>query len=342
VSDATAHVTEPQHRPPRRTFVAALRGLTAILLLGAAIAIVGPDRLATHLRSVDPAWFALAVAVGALSNVASAWRWSRLGRHMALHAPFRPLLMSYAQGAAVNVLLPGATIGGDTLRSIQLSRLGNPLMRSSMSVILDRISGLWVLCAMSMLAVVGTAAAAALGNPDARTVVQRAVSQAGTTPLALYAGLLLLALLLPVAGMARGPAPADAASPPWRQRLAAARAAVSAQGPALLRSLPDSLLVQLLSASALWLAARAAGADVGLVAVLAVAAPIFVAAAIPISMAGFGPREMAAGLAFVAIGAPSSVGVAAAMLYGMTTVIQGVAATPLLVIQRERARRSGP
>jgi uncharacterized membrane protein YbhN (UPF0104 family) len=152
----------------------------------------------------------------------------------------------------------------------------------------------------------------------------------------LYGSLLVLALLLPVAAIALGRAPADASRHPWWNRLAAARVAVSAHGPALGRSLPDSVLVQLLSATALWLAARAAGADAALLAVLAIAAPIFVAAAIPISMAGFGPREVTAGLAFAAIGASSSVGVAAAILYGLTSVLQGVAATPLLAMQRER------
>jgi len=333
---------EPPRRSPRRVLVTVLRSLTAILLLGAAIAIVGPARLATHLRAVDPAWLALAIAVGILSNVASAWRWSRLGRHMTLHAPFRPLLMSYAQGAAVNVFLPGATIGGDTLRSIQLSRLGNPLGLSSLSVVLDRVSGLWVLCAMSLLAFATTAVGAALGNPTAAAALDAAVRGAGGAPLALYGTLLVLVLAIPLAGLARRPARPPAGAHPVRARLADAREAVAAQAPALARSLPDSLLVQLLSASALWLAARAAGADVGLLPVLAVAAPIFVAAALPISMAGFGPRELAAGLAFSAIGAPSSVGVAAAMLYGVTTVVQGVAATPLLVYQWQRAAGSPP
>jgi uncharacterized membrane protein YbhN (UPF0104 family) len=313
-----------------------LRAVTAIALLALAVAIVGPARLASHLQSVDPGWFAMAVAVGILSNIASAWRWSRLGRRMGLHAPFRPMLTSYAQGAAVNVLLPGATIGGDTLRSIQLARLGNPLGLSSISVVLDRVSGLWVLCAMSALVLAGTVAAAAVGHPHARTVVEGAVARAGAAPLVLYGSLLVLALLLPVAAIALGRAPADASRHPWWNRLAAARVAVSAHGPALGRSLPDSVLVQLLSATALWLAARAAGADAALLAVLAIAAPIFVAAAIPISMAGFGPREVTAGLAFAAIGASSSVGVAAAILYGLTSVLQGVAATPLLAMQRER------
>lgn len=333
---------EPPRRSPRRILITVLRALTAIILLGAAIAIVGPARLATHLRAVDPVWLALAIAVGTLSNVASAWRWSRLGRHMTLHAPFRPLLMSYAQGAAVNVFLPGATIGGDTLRSIQLSRLGNPLGLSSLSVVLDRLSGLWVLCAMSLLAIAVTGLGAALGHPAATTAVEAAVQGTGAMPLALYGVLLALAIVIPLAGLRRRTAPAAHSSHPVMARIAAIRAAVTAQTPALARSLPDSLLVQLLSALALWLGARAAGADVGLLPVLAVAAPIFIGAAIPISMAGFGPRELVAGLAFVAIGAPSSVGVAAAMLYGVTTIAQGIAAAPLLVFQRRRTTGHGP
>src|SRR6478752_3180618 len=51
----------------------------------------------------------------------------------------------------MNVLLPGATVSGDVLRAYQLGRLGhNTLLRAGASVLLDRLSGLWILCARSL------------------------------------------------------------------------------------------------------------------------------------------------------------------------------------------------
>jgi hypothetical protein len=86
----------------------------------------------------------------------------------------------------------------------------------------------------------------------------------------------------------------------------------------------------------LFLCAHAAGSEVGFLAVLAIAAPIFVAAALPVSIGGFGPREFAAALAFPLIGGTAQAGVAAAVLYGITAVVQGVLAAPLLAL------RAGP
>lgn len=321
-------------RSSPRVLVILLRAVGAVVLLGGAIAIVGPSRLAQHLRSVSPGWFVLALACGILSNVASAWRWSRLGGHLGLRAPLGPLLLAYAQGTAVNLFLPGATLGGDALRSIQLSRLGNPLGRSSLSVVLDRVSGLWMLCALSLLALLGVAAGALLGVEAAVAALDAATGGIGAAPLAAYGAFLLLAVLAPVAALSRPASEPVAGRSSWAERMVGAHRAVVSQVPALVRSLPDSLLVQLLSALALWLAVRATGADTAILSVLAVAAPIFLAAALPISVAGFGPRELVAGAVFVGIGATSSVGVAAALLYGFTAVFQGVLSTPLLVFHR--------
>ena len=105
---------------------------------------------------------------------------------------------------------------------------------------------------------------------------------------------------------------------------------------ALLRSLAPSVGVQLLSAGTLWLCARAAGAEVGYLPVLAVAAPIFVAAALPVSLGGFGPREFAAALVFPMIGAAAYEGAATAALYGVAAMAQGVLAAPLLALEHAR------
>jgi hypothetical protein len=145
----------------------------------------------------------------------------------------------------------------------------------------------------------------------------------------LLAALLLGALSLP---FVIAPGPASSRGARWRQRWHALRALLHARRRAMGRSLLPSMVVQVLSAATLWLCARAAGAEISAAAVMAVAAPLFLAAAIPVSVGGFGPREAVAALAFPWIGAAPEVGVAAALLYGLAAAVQGALGAPLLAL----------
>src|SRR5260221_1025281 len=78
-----------------------------------------------------------------------------------MNAPLGALTRMYFRGMTMNVLLPGATVSGDLLRGYQLvQQQGNPLLRSGLSVLLDRLSGLWILCAASLVALLGALALA--------------------------------------------------------------------------------------------------------------------------------------------------------------------------------------
>ncbi|MEO8038695.1 MAG: lysylphosphatidylglycerol synthase domain-containing protein, partial [Betaproteobacteria bacterium] len=100
----------------------------------------------------------------------------------------------------------------------------------------------------------------------------------------------------------------------------------------LVQSLALSMVVQVLSATALWACAGALGVDIPYVIMLAAAAPIFVMAALPLGIAGFGTRELAAvailALAVVAAGLAAGTG----LLYGICGVIQGMLAAPLFLL----------
>lgn len=102
------------------------------------------------------------------------------------------------------------------------------------------------------------------------------------------------------------------------------RCALSQLRPALPRLLMMSVAVQLLSAVALWLYARAVSADLALPVALAAAAPIFVMAALPIGYAGFGTRELAAVVVLAVAGVPADAAAATGLLYGIGGLLQGV------------------
>jgi uncharacterized membrane protein YbhN (UPF0104 family) len=255
-------------------------------------------------------WFAAAVAASVVSNLFSAARWAAIARGLGLAVPFGAAVAMYFRGMTMNVLLPGATVSGDLLRGYQLSRVGNnPLLRAGASVLLDRLSGLWILCACS---------AAALG-------VALAV---GRVPPAKDTGIYMLALALALAA-------------PWlplpSERVEQARRQALASRGALVRSAWLSVLVQVFSAAALWLCGYAAGGELSYPVMLAAAAPIFIMGAVPLGWGGFGAREAAAVVVLGTIGVPPEQATTTALLYGVSAVLQGIAAAPLFLVRSESA-----
>jgi uncharacterized protein (TIRG00374 family) len=283
---------------------------------------VDPLALLTKVCRADPWLVTLAVVVSMVANFVSATRWCVIARGLGLVAPNARLVRMYARGITTNMLLPGATLSGDLLRSVELSRLGNPLGASALSVVLDRFSGLWVLCVLSLLAGVGIAV--------------RGVAGAGSVLIAPHQ---LCAYLLVLAGITAAPfiplrfripgsstiAWISALASRWhrlRQSLRQAR-------PALLASIWQSLGVQCLSACVLWICAMAIGVSLPYLVILAAAAPIFILAAVPIGVAGFGTRELAAVVVLGWAGVPGDMAAAAALLFGLAAVLQGILAAPL-------------
>jgi uncharacterized membrane protein YbhN (UPF0104 family) len=229
-----------------------------------------------------------------------------------------------------NTLLPGATVSGDVLRAWELSRVArNPLLESTVSVAFDRLSGLWTLCVLSMLAALVAVVAG----------LSLATSAHGRDVLLLY-GALLVGL---------GVAPFV----PWPlERLAALRAPAARRladlwrrwrDPAtglrrrLARTLGTSFVVQLLSAVALALCGRAIGVDAPWLLLFAAAAPIFVMGALPLGVAGFGTRELAAVAVLGAVGVPGDLAAGTGLLYGIVAVLQGIASAPLFLLRRAPA-----
>jgi uncharacterized membrane protein YbhN (UPF0104 family) len=331
---------------PPKALRALLRLLAALALMAVAVWIVGPERLMRQWTHIDRTWFLAAVAAAALAQAVSVLRWGTIARIFGLRVRLRALALAYAQGMTLNILLPGATLSGDALRSIRLQGLGNPLGVSALTVLLDRLSGLWVLCALSLIT--GLALTLALGAGALGGAVLVQAGPAGTAswvdPALLVwvylAGLAALCAIpwLPLRGR---PPPAAGGAGGWLarawRRLGELHDLAIAQRRPLGRSLWSSVLVQVLCALTLWLCVLAAGGHAGYWQVQAVAAPVFVAGALPLSYGGFGARELAALAAFPLVGVPGDVGLAASVLYGVVAVVLGLAAAPSFAVVGLRA-----
>jgi hypothetical protein len=317
-----------ERRGRRRTLV---RVVLAIAMLLIVLWYARPAAVLDTLRGVHGPTFLLALAVAVASNVASALRWAAIARAMGLHAPTHALVAAYAQGMAANTVLPGAILGGDVLRGYALHRLGNPLHESALSVFVDRASGLWVLGALSLVAVLGIAAMQSAGYSINSPV--RSQDLAGA------ALLVALACVLPLLALGRGatkrvPALGNA----WARRIRRVASALAQLRPALPGLLLLSVVVQVLSAAALWLYARSIGAQVSLPVALAAAAPIFVMAALPVGYAGFGTRELAAVAVLAVANVAAEAAAATGLLYGMGGVLQGVIGVAFFLVSTRRTK----
>lgn len=313
------------------------RFAAALALLALAVWLVGFERLRQQLLGVDPAWLGAALAADLASLWVSVHRWESIARIFGLHVNRRALAVACAQGLTLSVLLPGATLGGDALRSMRLQSLGNPLGVSALTVALDRLSGLWVLCVLSLVSAAGLAlvllsrGAAPPASASAALPAVAALAAKGPV-LWLYLAGLVIFCAIPWLPLRLHPPKAEEHRPGLARRawirLCHLHDLAVAERAALGRSLWISLLVQVLAAVTLWLCARAAGGDVAYWQVQAVAAPVFIAGALPLSYGGFGAREVMALFAFPLAGMSAELGLAASALYGIVAVILGLAAAP--------------
>lgn len=291
----------------KRAHKALLRGLLGLALLAAVLALADPARVLAQLRQAHPGWLLAGLAAAVASNVVSALRWRALARWLGADLHVGDACRWYFQAIGLNALLPGAVVGGDVYRAVVLRRAGQDTLASSWSVVLDRVSGLWMLCAIGGL---GAAACADVLAPWLRL-------PAGVFIALMLAGTALW-LLLPWAL----PALLRRWCPGWLAplRTAALRPDFGAQ---LGWQVLASVAVQILSAAALAGGGLALGVQLSPAAWAFAIAPVFLMAALPVSVGGWGTREAAAvaALAPFGVAAPAAVGVG--VIYGVYGLAQG-------------------
>jgi hypothetical protein len=100
--------------------------------------------------------------------------------------------------------------------------------------------------------------------------------------------------------------------------------------------------VQGFSILAFALAGRAVGLDLPLWLYVIAAGPVFILAALPVSVGGWGTREAAAAVTLAHFGASADLAVAAAMLYGIFAALQGGAGALSLLLSKSAPQEKTP
>lgn len=294
----------------KRAHKALLRGLIGLVLLAAVLWLAEPARVLGQLRRAQPAWLLAGLLAAVASNLVSALRWRALARWLGADMGARDASRWYFQAIGLNVLLPGAVVGGDVYRAVVLRRSGQDAAAAGWSVLLDRLSGLWMLCAIGGL---GAAACADTLAPLLRLppAALAALALAGTL------AWLLLPWCLPWL-LRQGWGAASGWLAPLRA--AAARSDFSAQ---LGWQVLASAGVQVLSAAALAAGALALGVSQPLAVWAWAIAPVFLMAALPVSVGGWGTREAASVAALAPFGVAASAAVGVGVIYGLYGLAQG-------------------
>lgn len=296
----------------RRRFLYARLAVSVGLLVALAH---GLDWTSLRLRlsHADPLYFALAVAFGILANLVSAWRWQRIAERLRLAASMRMFVIAYGKGVTLNTLLPGATLSGDAYRAYALHRQGHSLLAAAASVAIDRLAGLWALFLLSACAWL----LLIFASPD-------------VPPASIHLHLLLLgsALVLPFLANAL----AHQLSPPRQLWLARLLRLLVETARFIRTTLVSSLVVQLLTIAALAAAFLAIAFEPPWLYLCALAGPVFFAAALPVSIGGYGTREAALAAYFALAGLPAEAAFAGGLLAGLAVTAQGALWAPAFLL----------
>lgn len=288
----------------------------ARLLAGAGILALIVDRLGTGpflagVRALGPVPVALALAIGACTTSACAWRWRRLVVALGGELTWSAAIGAYYRSQFLDATLPGGVLG-DVHRGLRRGRAVGSLSRALRAVVLERVLGQVV---QSMLAF-----AALWMLPRTAQRVLWPWAAAGVLVL------VLVALLAYRAGPRLGTRCPSMGRQRigWRAWMAGALASTLAIGG---------------YAMLFFVAAVAVGAPHAIGDLLPLALVVLMAAALPLNVAGFGLREGAAGWLFAAAGWGAAAGVATATAYGLLSLAGCLPGGALLLVDAWRARR---
>ncbi len=265
------------------------------------------------LRLISPGALVAALAIGALTTVCGAWRWSLVAQGLGVRLSLRSAVAHCYRSIFLNSTLPGGVVG-DVHRAVRTGRDAGDVGRGIRAVVWERVAG------QVVQAVIAAVILLTLPSP-VRSYLPAAV---GVVVLGALVAVLLGRLLR------RGPSR-------WARavRTAAAdiRHGVLARR-AWLGVLLASALVVLGHLATFLVAARTAGATAPLSRLVPLTLLALLAMGLPANVAGFGPREGVAAWAFAAAGLTATQGVSTAVVYGALVLVSSLPGAAVLLIRR--------
>ena len=291
---------------------AAVRVLGGLVVVAVLLARLGTGPFVDGVRLVDAEALAVATVILALTTVCNAWRWRLVARGLGVAMPLRTAIAASYRAQFLNTILPGGVLG-DVHRAVTHGRASGELGLGLRAVAWERAAGQLVQVAVTL-----------------------AVLLVLPSPVPSLVPLVLVLVVVVVAGGCTAVLRPRAGTAVWRRALAAASAdlrdGILARH-ALLGVLVTSVLAVAGYAAIFLVAARTAGSTTSLVTLLPLALVVLVATAVPLNIAGWGPREGAAAWAFGAAGLGAAQGMTVAVVFGVMVTVACLPGAVVLVAQ---------
>ena len=303
-----------------------MRLVAAAAMLAVVVWRLGTGPFVDGVRAVDGRALLAAAAIGLLTTVCCAWRWTIVARGLGVHLSLPAAVAAYYRSVFLNLTLPGGVVG-DVHRGVSHGRDVQDVGGGLRAVAWERTAG------QGVQAVLTIAVLLVLPSPVRSSMPLVVVALAAT------------AALVVVVDRSRA----------WRgrSRLTRVRNAVAADIRAGLlhkKALPAivlaSTVVVLGHAVTFLVAARATGVSASVSTLLPLVLLAMLAMVLP-SIAGWGPREGATAWVFAAAGLGATSGAATAVAYGVMVLVATLPGGLVLVVEwlawrrasRPRARR---
>lgn len=293
-----------------------------VLILGVLLWRLGTGVFVDGLRRIDGTTLTVAVVIGLLTTVFSAWRWCLVARELRIELPLGAAVADYYRALFLNAALPGGVLG-DVHRAVRHGQSAGDIGRGVRSVVLERTAGQAVLVAVGAVVLL--------------TQPSPVLAQARESALVLAIVAVCGAVAFGVVRRRRGPSDAG--------RYRAVRGALGEARSALLarRSWPgvtlSSVLVLAGHLAMFVLAARAAGSTASVALLMPLAVLALLAMGVPLNVGGWGPREGATAWAFGAAGLGAGMGLTVAVIYGVLSFAAALPGAVVLVVRWGAALR---
>lgn len=291
-----------------------LRTLAGVAILIILLWRVGSGPFVDGLRMIHAWALATALAVGAGTIVACAWRWRLVAHGLGMRLPLGTAIADCYRAVLINSTLPGGVLG-DVDRAVGHGRDGGDVGRGIRAVVWERSAGQVVQCALAV-GLLWT-----LPSP-VRPYMPRIV--------AALAGAALLVLLVALVAGRRGPRV-------WRRAVQMVR--TDARTVLLTRRVwPGVVFASAVAVAGHLVTFLVAARTAGLTAPAAQLVPLtllaLLAMGLPANIGGFGPREGVAAWAFGAAGLTAAQGVATATAYGVLVFVSSLPGVAVLLVRR--------
>jgi uncharacterized membrane protein YbhN (UPF0104 family) len=291
-------------------------GVTVLWFLGREL---GAAPFEDGVRAVTWQGIVAAVTLTALTTVCSAWRWRVVARALGTDIALRRATGAYYRSLFLNSVLPGGILG-DVHRAVAQGRRAGDVALGVRAVGWERLYG------QVIQAVVTVVVLLTLPSPVRPALPYVLAGIAGVA-----GGAALVVCIAARLGRSRAARAARTIATDLRYGLLA-----RSVWPQLTLA---SVLVVAGHTATFVIAARMAGSTAPLGELIALLMVIQIAAGIPLSIGGWGPREGAAAWAFAAAGLGAAAGVTVSTLYAVLMLAAVTPGAGLLLTDAVRRRR---